>query len=145
MPETEFLIEAPKPDKNDLAPMYFYVSLLSIFGIPLIFVNFLASFMLLFGALIVFLYHYTRISAVNEAFRLNNGTIEIVKGKRVIWKGEINSIRSVDIDTFSEYRAERGLTMVVLYFQDDSSWSFSYVNYKYSQLERIKSLIESIN
>ena len=141
----EFLIEAPKSDKNDLAPMYFYVGLLSVFGIPLFFVNFLASFMLLFGALIVFLYHYTRISAVNEAIRLNNGTLEIVKGKRVIWKGEINSIRSVDIDTFSEYRTERGLTMVVLYFQDDSSWSFSYVNYKHSQLEKIKSLIESIN
>ena len=125
--------------------MYFYVGLLSIFGIPLLFVNFLASFMLLFGALFVFLYHYTRISAVNEAFRLNNGTLEIVKGKRVIWKGEVSSIRSVDIDTFSEYRAERGLTMVVLYFQDNSSWSFGYVNYKHSQLEKIKSLIESIN
>jgi hypothetical protein len=145
LPEKEILIEAPKPDKNDLAPMYFYVGLLSIFGIPMLFVNFLASFMLLFGALIVFLYHYTRISAVNEAFRLSHGNIEIIKGKRVIWKGKINSIRSVDIDTFSECRAEKGLTMVVLYFKDDSSWSFSYVNYKHSQLEKIKSLIESIN
>lgn len=139
------LIEAPKPNTGDLAPMYFYVTLLSIFGIPLLFIDFPAGFMLTFGALIIFLYFYTRISAVYEALKLDGDYLQVIKGKRSIWKGSAKNIRLVDIDTFSEYQAERGLTMVVFYFKDDTSWSFSYTNYQYDQLKRIKSLVESIS
>lgn len=125
--------------------MYFYVTLLSLFGIPLLFINFLAGFMLTLGALVIFLYFYTRISAGYEAFKLNGDYLQIIKGNREIWQGSAKDIKSVDIDTFSEYRAERGLTMVIFYFKDNTSWSFSYTNYQTEQLRRLKSRVESIN
>jgi hypothetical protein len=116
-----------------------------LFGIPLLFIAFPAGFMLTLGALIVFLYFYTRISAVYEAFKLEGDYLQIIKGKRAIWKGSAKDIESVDIDTFSEYQAERGIAMVVFYFKNDTSWSFSYTNYQNEQLKKLKSIIESIN
>lgn len=145
MPDTDILIEAPKPTNNDLAPMYFYVTLFSLFGIPLLFIDFPVGFMFMFVALIIFLYFYTRISAVYEAFKLDGDYLQVIKGNRPIWKGSAIDIKSVDVDTFSEYQAERGITMIVFYFKDETSWSFSYTNYQNEQLKRIKSLIESIN
>ncbi|MAA70367.1 MAG: hypothetical protein CL679_01440 [Bermanella sp.] len=145
MSDTDILIEAPKPTHNDLAPMYFYVTLLSLFGIPLLFIAFPAGFMFTFGALIVFLYFYTRISAVYEAFKIEGDCLQVIKGKRAIWKGSAKDIESVDVDTFSEFQAERGITMVVFYFKNGTSWSFSYTNYQNKQLKQIKSIIELIN
>lgn len=145
MLDTDILIEAPKPTNNDLAPMYFYVTLLCLFAIPLLFLAFPAGFMIMFGALIVFLYFYTRISAVYEAFKIEGDCLQVIKGKRSIWKGSVKGIESVDVDTFSEYQAERGGTMVVFYFKNGTSWSFSYKNYQNEQLKKIKSIIESIN
>ena len=145
MSDTDILIEAPKPTHNDLAPMYFYVTLLSLFGIPLLFIAFPAGFMFTFGALIVFLYFYTRISAVYEAFKIEGDCLQVIKGKRAIWKGSAKDIESVDVDTFSEFQAERGITMVVFYFKNGTSWSFCYTNYQNKQLKQIKSIIESIN
>lgn len=145
MSDKDILIEAPKPNHNDLAPMYFYVLLLSLFGIPLLFIAFPAGFLLTFGALIVFLYFYTRISADYEAFKIEGDHLQVIKGKRAIWKGNAKDIESVDVDTFSEYQAERGFTMVVFYFKNGTSWSFSYTNYQKEQLKKIKSIIETIN
>jgi len=125
--------------------MYFYVTLLSLFGIPLLFIAFPVGFILTFGALIVFLYFHTRISAVYEAFKLEGDYLQVIKGNRAIWEGSVKDIKFVDVDTFSEHQAERGITMVVFHFRNDTSWSFSYTNYQSEQLKKVKSIIESIN
>ena len=145
MSDTKILIEAPKPNHSDLAPMYFYVTLLSLFGIPLLFIAFPVGFILTFGALIVFLYFHTRISAVYEAFKLEGDYLQVIKGNRAIWEGSVKDIKFLDVDTFSKHQAERGITMVVFHFRNDTSWSFSYTNYQSEQLKKVKSIIESIN
>lgn len=139
--DTHVLIEAKKPSNHDLAPMYFYVSLLSLFGIPLLFIALPIGLLLLFVALIIFLYFYTRMSAVYEAFKLDGEYLHVIKGNRVVWNGPIKDIKSVDIDTFSEFQAQRGFNMVVFYFADETSWSFNYTNYQYEQLQKLKSLL----
>ncbi|WP_430460988.1 hypothetical protein ACQUQU_17445 [Thalassolituus sp. LLYu03] len=141
----DVLIEASKPEGGDLAPMYFYVVLLSLFGVPLLFINMVAGLALLLGALIVYLYFYTRMSSPYEAIKLIGGHLQVIRGRRAIWTGRVNDIQSVDIDTFSEFNAERGMTMVVFYLKNGDSWSFSYVNYQHKQLKMLKALVESVS